>query len=176
MKGGQRNPKIVEQGKATRFTRGSERAKDAARAATKARVKNINLQKLAMKIATSQPSMTDTMIAQLRDQLGFDMEDDEMMTNAAVLLVKVFQAGLGGDLDAIQQFFQMAGQMTDSRSQNDAARLRLEEKRIDLERERLALERARLDMDAGMNRQSESVRIIRAEDGGIEMEAQQDEQ
>lgn len=151
MKGGQRgnNPNIAEDGKATRFERGSERAKEAASNAAKKRVQNLNLQKLASKMVNAEPRMSLETKRQLKEKLGLDTEDPEMLTTGAVLLVQILQKAMNGDMDAILRFMEMAGQKVDSRSQNEAERLKIERERLKVERERLAImkETAKLNGD-----------------------------
>lgn len=171
MKGGrQGNPSIAEFGKNTQFKSDEERTKNSARKAAKKRVANLNIQKLASKIASASPKMSDQMTAQLINQLGFDVDDSELFTNGAILIVKLLHAGMNGNLSAIQQFFELTGQKPDSRSQNDLARIEIERERLKLERDRLEFEKQRLGQASAQGDSAEAVKIIRSDAGDIDVE------
>lgn len=148
MKGGN-NPNIAEDGKSTRFERGLERTKNAARSAAKKRSQNLNVQRLMTKMLTSQHKISDDMKKQFSEQLGFDVDDDEMLTNAAILALKIMQSGFNGDIGAAMNCFEIAGQRVDSRSQNEKERLKIERERLKIEKERLAILKEQAALSSG---------------------------
>ena len=133
--------KLIENGKSTRFN--GDSAAKAGRKSAQARQNNLNLQRIAQKILTAKPAAADNLKDQLKDTLGIDTEDAEMLTTASLMFVKLVQRAMNdGDLATIKAAFEMAGQLSDAKGIADKARL-------DLERERLELDKAQASQSTG---------------------------
>lgn len=126
-------------GRETRFSKGDPRASEAGKKSARKKRENAALRDIASKILYSKPKMSDSMREKLRDQMGIDIADESLLTNASVLLFRLLQNANSGDMAAIRQLFEMAGEPTDSRGFVDRERLALERERLALERERLRI-------------------------------------
>lgn len=136
---GSPSDKLQSAGQQTRFAKGDPRASEAGKKSARKKQEAAALRDIASKILYSKPKMSDSMREKLRDQMGIDIRDETLLTNASVLLFRLLQSANSGDMTAIRQLFEMAGEPTDSRGFVDRERLALERERIALERERLRL-------------------------------------
>lgn len=132
-------PRICEYSSKTRFKKGDPRTIEAAKKGARKRQENEALRIVVSKILYSKPKMSESMLEKLKEQMGVDIQDENMLTNASVLLFCLLQNAISGDMAAIRQLFEMSGEPTDSRGFVDRERLALERERLELERERLRL-------------------------------------
>lgn len=131
--------KLIDAGANTQFKKGDPRASEAGKKSAHKKQESAALRDIASKILYSKPKMSDSMRERLKEQMGIDIEDETLLTNASVLLFRLLQSANSGDMNAIRQLFEMAGEPTDSRGFVDRERLALERERLALERERLRL-------------------------------------
>lgn len=130
---------IQDYSAATRFKKGDPRAVAAARKSVQKRKENEALRTVVSKILYAKPKMSESMLEKLKEQMGVDIQDESMLTNASILLFRLMQNANSGDMAAIRQLFEMAGEPTDSRGFIDRERLEIERERLKIERERLQL-------------------------------------
>lgn len=121
--------------------------------------RNKSLRKLGLQMLDAAPQVNEDTLKQLK-RLGMETDSPDMKT---IILGRIFALTMSKDAKVAMQATQMIMEITG----NDV-RSMIAAERNQLERERIMLERERMERDKSAA-EHESVRIIRAADGGIEV-------